>query len=132
MSRTMRRLVSFIFAVGALASAAAYAVDPATEKQQSLITLRTTITNNITTPCGIKPTRRAEVKVLLQDNGYLRGITLIQSSGAPAFDAALMTAITDANPFSLPQDAGARKDLLNLDLKFDAFATPIPPCKGRP
>ncbi len=44
---------------------------------------------------------------------------------------ALMMAIADAQPFSLPQDAGARKDLLNLDLKFDAFAAPIPPCREK-
>lgn len=125
----MRRLVRFAIAACALACAAAYAADAATEKNQSLAKLRAAIANNITTPCGIKPKRRAEVKVLLQDNGYLQGITLIQSSGAPDFDAALMTAITDANPFSLPQDAAARKDLLNLNLKFDATSTPVPPCR---
>ena len=125
----MRRIARIVLAACALAGALSYAADPAIEKQQSLQKLRAAIANGITTPCGIKPTRRAEVKVLLQDNGYLRGITLTQSSGAPEFDASLMSAITDAQPFSLPRDAGARKELLNLNMKFDAFAKPIPPCK---
>jgi TonB family protein len=128
MPPTLRRLLCFAFAACVPASAAA---DPAGEKKQILVKLRTAIANNITTPCGIKPTQRAEVKLLLQDNGYLQGIMLIQSSGAPAFDAALMTAITDAQPFALPQDGNTRKDLLNLNLNFDAFSTPIPPCKGK-
>ncbi len=73
--------------------------------------------------------RRVEVKVLLHDNGYLQGITLVQSSGAPEFDAALISAIADTQPFALPKDAVARKELTNLNLKFDATATPIPPCR---
>lgn len=127
----MRRFICFVFIACALAGALSYAADPAAEKQQSLAKLRAAIVNGITTPCGIKPARRAEVKVLLQDNGYVRGITLTQSSGAPEFDASLMSAITDAQPFSLPQDAGARKELLNLNLRFDAFAKPIPPCGNK-
>jgi TonB family protein len=113
----------------AFACAAANAADPAAEKEQSLIKLRASIVKNLSTPCGVKPKQRVELKVLLQDSGYVQGVTLVQSSGAPAFDAALMTAIAGAQPYSLPKDAAARKDLLTLNLKFDAFATPIPPCK---
>jgi len=125
----MRRGLRFAFLAGALACAAANAADPAAEKAQSLIKLRASIVKNITTPCGVKPRQRVELKVLLQDNGYVKSVMLVQSSGAPAFDAALMTAIAGAQPYSLPADAAARKDLLNLNLKFDAYAKPIPPCK---
>ena len=125
----MRRLVRLVFLPCALACATANAADPAAEKAQRLGKLRAGIVKNITTPCGVKPRQRAEVTVLLQDNGYLQGVILVQSSGAPAFDAALMSAIAGAQPYSLPTDAAARKDLLHLNLNFDAFATPIPPCK---
>ena len=124
-----RPLVYAVLAVCAMAAVAAHAADPAAEKQQSLLKLRADIVNHIRTPCGVKPKQRVEVKVLLQENGYLQSLALVQSSGAPEFDAALFSAITDVQPFSLPKDAEARKDLLNLNLKFDAFATPIPPCK---
>ena len=122
-------LVYSVLAICAIAAVAARAADPATEKKQSLLKLRTDIVNNIRTPCGVKPRQRVEVKVLLQENGYLQSLALVQSSGAPEFDAALLSAITDVQPFSLPKDASARKDLMHLNLKFDAFATPIPPCK---
>jgi TonB family protein len=121
----------FAVAVCVLACAAAYAADPATEKQQSLVKLRAAIVKNITTPCGVKPTQRLELKVVLLDNGYVEGLRLVQSSGAAAFDAAVMVAVARAQPYKLPADAAARKVLRNLDFKFDAFATPVPPCKEK-
>jgi TonB family protein len=124
MCRHVRRAAAIV----TLACAAAHAADPATEKQQSLVKLRATIVKNISTPCGITPTQRIELKLLLQDNGYVRGISLVQSSGAPVFDAAVIKAIAGAQPYSLPADAAARKELQNLNLKFDAFSTPIPKC----
>ena len=131
----MRRPFRFAVLLCALSCTAVHAADltaqAAREKQQSLIKLRAAIVNNITTPCGVKPTQRAEVNLLLQDNGYLKALVLVQSSGAPEFDASLMSAITDTQPFSLPQDPVARKDLLTLNLKFDAFSMPIPACKGK-
>ena len=131
----MRRpvLPASLLLLCALACATARAAAPTTqaaqEKQQSLLKLRADIVNSIRTPCGVRPRQRVEVKVLLQENGYLQSLALVQSSGAPEFDAALFSAIADVQPFSLPKDAGARKDLLNLNLKFDACAPPIPPCK---
>ena len=125
----MRRIARLACALPLLVCAFSHAADPAAEKAQSLQKLRADIANSLRTPCGIKPTKRVEVKLLLQENGYVQGYALVQSSGAPEFDAALMSAIADVQPFSLPKDAGARKDLMNLNLMFDAFSTPIPPCK---
>ena len=131
--RAQIALTCICLGVGVYAgSAPASAAERATaeqEKQQSLLKLRADIVNNIRTPCGVTPKQRVEVKVLLQENGYLQSLALVQSSGAPEFDAALFSAITDVQPFSLPKNADARKDLLNLNLKFDAFSTPIPKCK---
>ena len=124
----MRRLAWFPFAF-ALVAAVAHAADPAAEKAQSLSKLRADIANSLRTPCGVKPTKRIEVKLLLQANGYVQSLALVQSSGAPEFDAAVMSAIADVQPFSLPKDAVARKELMNLNLMFDALSTPIPPCK---
>jgi TonB family protein len=121
----------FAVAVCVLAGAAAYAADPAADKQQSMAKLRAAIVKNITTPCGVKPTQRLELKVVLQDNGYVESMRLVQSSGAAAFDAAVMVAIARAQPYKLPADAAARKGLRNLDFKIDAFATPLPPCEGK-
>lgn len=126
----------FRFACGfllicSLAGLPAHAADSAADRQQFLIKLRAAIVKDISTPCGIKPTQRIELKVLLQDNGYVQGMGLVQSSGAAAFDAAVMVAIAKAQPYKLPADPAARKDLQNLNLKFDAFAMPIPPCKGK-
>lgn len=115
----------------AAACMTAHAADPAAEKKQSLAELRAGIVKNLTTPCGAKPTQRVEYKLLLQDNGYVQSIAVLQSSGSAAFDAALMSAISDAQPFRLPTDAAARKELRNLNLKFDAFGTPIPECGGK-
>jgi outer membrane biosynthesis protein TonB len=129
----MRQFILLACAACALDFAPARAADrvagAAQEKEQSMLKLRADIVTNIRTPCGVKPTQRAEVKMLLQENGYLRSLTLVQSSGAPEFDAALFSAITDVQPFSLPKDVSARRDLLHLNLKFDAFSTAIPPCK---
>ena len=125
----MLHSVCLAWSICALACATANAADPAAEKEQSLIRLRASIVKNLSTPCGVKPKQRVELTVQLQDNGYVQSVTLVQSSGAPAFDAALMSAIAGAQPYSLPKDAAARKDLLTLNLKFDAFATPIPACK---
>ncbi len=114
----------------ATACLAAQAADPAAEKRQSLANLRAAIVKNFTSPCGAKPTKRIEFKLLLQDNGYVQSIGLMQSSGSAAFDASLMTAISDAQPFGLPNDPAARKEIRNLNLRFDAFSTPIPDCGG--
>lgn len=113
----------------ALMCAAVHAADPVAEKRQSLEKLRAAITQGISTPCGIKPKQRVEIKLMLQENGYIRSIGLVQSSGAPAFDAEVMSAITGAQPYSLPSDPATRKELQNLDLRFDAFASPIPTCR---
>jgi len=114
-----------------LACASAHAADVPTESQQSLAALRAAIVKRISSPCGVKPTQRLEIKVVLQDGGYVEGMRLAQSSGAAEFDAAVMVAITRAQPYKLPADPAARKELKNLDLKFDAFATPLPQCKGK-
>lgn len=124
----LRIVINCTFLLCAAMCAAAHAADPAAEKKQSLAELRAGIVRNLTSPCGAKPTQRVEYKVLLQDNGYVQSIAVLQSSGSAAFDAALMSAIADAQPFGLPTDTAARKELRNLNLKFDAFATPIPEC----
>ena len=126
---SQRRYFSRILSICALACMTAHAADPAAEKQQSLAALRAAIVKNISTPCGIKPTQRLELKVILQDSGYVEAIQLVQTSGAAAFDAAVMTAIATAQPYKLPANPAARKELRNLDFRFDAFATPVPPCK---
>jgi len=126
----MRRIAWLIGALSLAHGAIALAARPADEKEQSLKDLRAAIVKRIATlPCGDVPKRRAEFKVLLQDNGYLLAMQLVRSSGAPGFDAALMSAIAGAQPFRLPSDPGARKDLQNLNLKFDADTAPLPPCK---
>ena len=117
------------FAVFTLVAGSAHAADPAAEKAHMLRKLRADVASNLRTPCGVKPTKRVEIKLMLQENGYVQSLALVQSSGAPEFDAALMSAIADVQPFSLPKDAAARKELMNLNLMFDAFSTPIPPCK---
>jgi TonB family protein len=129
--RRQFRLACLLCALAGTAHAADLTAAAAQEKQQSLLKLRAAIVSSITTPCGVKPKQRAEVKLLLQDNGYLQALILVQSSGAPEFDASLMSAITDTQPFALPKDAGARKELLNLNLKFDAYSMQIPACKSK-
>jgi TonB family protein len=118
-------------ALCALASTLAQGADADAEKQQSLLRLRAAITKHITTPCGVKPERRLAMKLVLQDNGYVQGMGIVQSSGAAAFDAAVMTAIARAQPFKLPADAAARKELQNLNMNFDAFAAPLPKCREK-
>ena len=126
----MHRISRPVIALCLLGCAASSAASPATEKEQSLKELRAAIVKRIaTTPCGVKPRHEAQFKVLLQDNGYLAGVVLVRSSGAPAFDASLMNAIAGAQPYRLPATAAARKELLNLNLKFDANSTPLPPCR---
>jgi len=121
--------IAWLFGALWIASAA-LAASPADQKEQSLKAMRAAIVKHIATlPCGQVPKERAEFKVLLQDNGFVAALQLVRSSGAPGFDAALMTAITRAQPYRLPADAGARRELQNLNLKFDADTTPLPPCK---
>ena len=131
MMRKVPHHLLYSLLTGILACAGAYAADAPTESQQSLAVLRAAIVKRISSPCGVKPTQRLELKVVLQDNGYVEGMRLMQSSGAAEFDAAVMVAITRAQPYKLPADPAARKELKNLDLKFDAFATPLPQCKGK-
>jgi TonB family protein len=128
MRKISHRLLYFVM-TGIFACAGAHAADAPTESQKSLAVLRAAVVKRISSPCGAKPTQRLEIKVVLQDNGYVEGVRLAQSSGAAEFDAAVMVAITRAQPFKLPADPAARKELRNLDLKFDAFAKPLPECK---
>ncbi|MCE9640960.1 MAG: TonB C-terminal domain-containing protein [Betaproteobacteria bacterium] len=124
-----RRFIrSFLFAL-ALSSTLTHAADPEADRQQFLTRMRAAIVKNISTPCGVKPKQRIELKVILQDNGYVKAMALVQSSGAAEFDAAIMVAIAGAQPFSLPREPAARKNLQNLNFKFDAFSMPIPECK---
>jgi hypothetical protein len=126
----MRRLAWMIGAIVFAGGAAAHAASGDEEKDRSLKELRAAIVKRIATrPCGETPKQRAEFKLFLQDNGYVAALQLVRTSGAPGFDAALMSAIVGAQPYRLPADAAARKDLQNLNLKFDADTTPLPPCK---
>ena len=113
----------------ALSSTLTHAADPEAERQQFLTGMRAAIVKNISTLCGVKPKQRIELKVVLQDNGYVKAMALVQSSGAAEFDAAIMVAIAGAQPFSLPTEPAARKNLQNLNFKFDAFSMPTPECK---
>jgi outer membrane biosynthesis protein TonB len=119
---------SFLISL-AFASTLARAADPEADKQQYLAKMRTAIVQNISTPCGVKPKQRIDLKVVLQESGYIQALGLTQSSGAAEFDAAVMVAVVNAQPFTLPKDPVARKSLQNLNFKFDGFGTPIPECK---
>ena len=126
----MRRLARLIAVILVANGAAATAASPLEEKDRSLKELRAAIVKRIATrPCGETPKQRAEFKLFLQENGYVAALQLVRTSGAPGFDAALMSAIVGAQPYHLPADSAARKDLQNLNLKFDANTTPLPPCK---
>jgi hypothetical protein len=133
-SETMRNTTHSLrcaLMIGVVACANAHGAEPAIDSQQSLATLRAAIVKNITTPCGVKPKQRLELKVVLQDNGYVEGMRLVQTSGAAEFDAAVMIAIARAQPYKLPANPAARKELQNLDFKFDAFAKPLPKCGNK-
>ena len=124
-----RRFIRSCLFTLALSSTLTHAADPEADRQQFLTGMRAAIVKNISTLCGVKPKQRIELKVVLQDNGYVKAMALVQSSGAAEFDAAIMVAIAGAQPFSLPTEPAARKNLQNLNFKFDAFSMPIPECK---
>lgn len=123
-----RRFIRSFFFTLVLASTLTQAADPEADRQQFLTRIRAAIVKNISTPCGVKPKQRVELKVMLQDNGYVQAMALVQSSGAAEFDAAIMVAIAGAQPFSLPREPAARRNLQNLNFKFDAFSRPLPEC----
>ena len=130
--RPVRRCTLIILAFAAqllLACNAGFAADRAQEKEQALKQLRAAIAKKMTFNCGVVPKKRAVVQVKLQPNGYLIGLALVESSGSSPYDAALMSAITGAQPFKLPANAESRKSLLDLNLKFYTDGTPVPPCK---
>jgi len=108
---------------------ASMASDSAQEKEQALKQLRAAIAKNMTFSCGVVPKKRVVLQVRLQDNGYVSGLALVESSGSPPYDAALMSAVARAQPFKLPANAESRKSLLDLNLKFYTDGTPLPPCK---
>jgi len=125
----VKRMTCALLAMLCSACATSAVADAAAEKKDSLQKLRAAITRKIITSCGVTPKQPAAMKVMLQNNGYLEGVLLVQSSGSAAFDSALMTAISSAQPYRLPRDPVARNELLTLDIKFDADASVLPPCR---
>lgn len=61
---------------------------------------------------------KAEVRVILNDNGHIWSIVIINNSQNNAFDASVQEAIRRVAPFKLPADAELRKRARNLTISF--------------
>jgi TonB family protein len=87
------------------------------EQQEFMNTATANIEKYIAVPCETPQT--AEIKVQLESfpDGYLKNITVVQSSGYPQYDRAVLKAIATAQPFAAA-DPGVLKELRNSVMYF--------------
>ena len=92
------------------------------EAQEFMDTATKRIERYIAVPCETPQT--AEIKVQLESfpNGYLKSIEVVQSSGYPPYDKAVLRAIADAQPFA----AADPETLKKLDSSILYFKPGIP------
>src|SRR5271154_4299928 len=89
---------SIVAAIIALLCPLAHAAN--SEQQEFMNAATASIEKYIAVPCETPQT--AEIKVQLESfpNGYLKSIYIVQSSGYPPYDRAVVKAIATAQPFS--------------------------------
>jgi len=89
------------------------------EQQEFMNAATANIGKYIAVPCETPQT--AEIKVQLESfpDGYLKSITVVQSSGYPQYDKAVLKAIATAQPFlATAADPGMLKALGNSVMYF--------------
>jgi TonB family protein len=103
-----RKMKLIAAAIMVLICPLAYAAD--SEQQEFMNATTASIEKYIAVPCETPQT--AEIKVQLESfpNGYLKSINVVQSSGYPQYDRAVLKAVATAQPFPAT-DPGVVKEL---------------------
>lgn len=99
--------------------APAPATDPAVYFDQAAyaMAIRSKVRKNLVLPRNVPDSASATVEVVLSDTGTVAGLKTLNSSGFPAYDAAIRRAIQRGQPYPL-LDVPDRQGPLTMRLRF--------------